>query len=267
MHLYKLSGILLIVPIVDFALAVPVKVQENRQARPDMAEIPEYPISMLGKRGKIEEVAGDRVETLIPKIENYFGKPEESSAAAEGPSSSAPPEAGHVSTNAPAPNPGPSTQPPYVMNTGLKGPLSSSMFPKWFHSDNAILDVHGSQPIPADSGHRAVTEEPPSPTRGSPTGSEASFESVGGSPSGSVSSTDPSRESMSADPSLEDIQTDNDSLKDRTRESRRNSGTSEDVGDRNAAQRELPAQLEKSHDLNEPAGPGPAKSQTKVLTL
>ena len=266
MHLYRLSGILLIVPIVDFALAVPVKVQENRQARPDMADILEYPISMLGKRGKIEEVAGERVETLIPTIENYFGKPEVLSAA-KGPSSSAPSEAGHVSTNAPAPNPGPSTQPPYVMNTGLKGPLSSSMFPKWFHSDNMILDVHGSQPIPADSGHRAVTEEPSSPTRESPTGSESSFELVGGSPSGSVSSTDPSRESMSADPSLENIHTDSDSLKGRTRESRRNSGTAEDVGDRNAAQREFPAQLEKSRGLNEPAGPGPAKSQTKVLTL
>ena len=220
MHLYKLSGILLIVPIVDFALAVPVLVQEKRQARPDMADIPKYPVTMLGKRGNIEEEAGERIETLLPKVENYFGKPEESSAA-EGSSSSAPSEAGQVSTNAPPPNPGPSTRPPYVMNTGLKGPLSSSMNPKWFHSDNIILDLHASQPIPADSGHRVVMEEPPSPTRASSTGrvsesgvesddglpsptrlsstvSESGFDSAGSPPSSSVPLTDPRRASMSA---------------------------------------------------------------------
>ena len=179
MHLYKLSGILLIVPIVDFALAVPVLVQEKRQACPDMADIPKYPVTMLGKRGKIEE-AGESIEALLPKIENYFGKSEESSAA-EGSSSSAPPEAGQMSTNAPAPNPGPSTHPPYVMDTGLKGPPSSSMYP----SDNIIPDLHASHPIPADSGHRVVMDEQPSPTRTSSNGrvSESGFASDDGLPS------------------------------------------------------------------------------------
>jgi len=215
MHLYKLSGILLIVPIVDFALAVPVVVQEKRQARPDMVDIPKYQVTMLGKRVGIEEAG----EALLPKVKNYFGKPEGSSAA-EGSSSSAPSDAGQVSTNAPAPNPGPSTRPPYVMNKGLKGPLSSSMYPKWFQSDNIILDLHASQPIPADSGHRVVMEEPPSPTRASSTGrvsesgsesddglpsptrlsstpSEFGFESPGSPISSSVPSTEPRRASMS----------------------------------------------------------------------
>jgi hypothetical protein len=203
MHLYIVSGILLIVPIVDFALAAPVLVQEKRQARADMTDISAYPITVLGKRGEIEEVGGKY-------IENWFVPAKESSVA-HGSSSSAPSEPGHVSTsvmNAPAPNPGPSTE---------------------FYSD-----------------HRTMAEQPPSQTKGASTepdyemvdsppsstmsSTEPDYEMVDFPPSGTVSSTDPNRESMSAVSPLENLQTDSDALKGQAKVSRRNSGTARDVG-------------------------------------
>jgi len=71
MHLYIVFGILLIVPIVDFSLAAPVLVQEKRQAFADMVHIPEYPVTVLRKRGGIDEL-GDMY------IKDWFAKPEES---------------------------------------------------------------------------------------------------------------------------------------------------------------------------------------------
>jgi hypothetical protein len=83
---YTVSGILLILPIIDFALAAPVLVQEKRQADVDVAHIPEDAITMLGKRG-------DELNELWLKAlnlnEGHLAKPEESSAAR--PSSSSPP--------------------------------------------------------------------------------------------------------------------------------------------------------------------------------
>ena len=168
MHLYIISGILLIVPIVDFALAAPVQVQEKRQACPDtdMADIPEYMITVLGKRGgEIEEAGGE-----ILRIENWFKTPE-SSAAAQGSKLSEP---GHVSTgavNAPAPNPGPSTESARLL-TGE--PLLSSVRPAWFHPDNKLKfpEGHGSSP---NTGPSNPTKE---------------LETVNTRPSGSGSSTE-----------------------------------------------------------------------------
>jgi hypothetical protein len=83
---YIVSGILLILPIIDFAVAAPVLVQEKRQAGVDVVHIPEDAITMLGKRG-------DELNELWLKLfghpEDHFAKPEESSAAR--PSSSSPP--------------------------------------------------------------------------------------------------------------------------------------------------------------------------------
>jgi hypothetical protein len=60
---YPVSGILLILLIIDFALAVPVLVQENNQARVDVAHIPEEVMTVLEKRG------GDPLDLLWDK---YF---------------------------------------------------------------------------------------------------------------------------------------------------------------------------------------------------
>ena len=206
MHLYIMSGILLIVPIVNFALAAPVLVQEKRQACADMADTPEYPVTVLPKRGEtwgeIEEVGGKY-------IENWFVLPKDSSVA-HVPSSSlaTPSEPGQVSTdvmNAPAPNPRPSTESDHSLS-GMEAPLSTPVYPTWFHPDNQLLGAHAPPPntgpsnpsTELNSENRLVAEQPPSPTKGSSTAPVP--------PSSRALSTDPNRESMSADSPLENLQ-------------------------------------------------------------
>ncbi|KAN0115599.1 hypothetical protein V8E52_006718 [Russula decolorans] len=48
------SGILLILSVIDFALAAPLLVQENHQACVDVVHIPKDVITVLGKRGDEE---------------------------------------------------------------------------------------------------------------------------------------------------------------------------------------------------------------------
>jgi hypothetical protein len=193
MRLYIVSGILLIIPIVDSALAAPVQVQQKRQACTDMADMPEYPVTVLPKRGEIEEVGGKY-------IENWFVLPKDSSVA-HGASSSAPSEPGHVSTgvmNAPAPNPGLSTESDHSLS-GMEAPLTSPVYPTWFHPDNQLLGAHAppQNTVPSNpstelnSENRLVVEQPLSPTKGSSTAPVP--------PSSRALSTDPNRESMSAD--------------------------------------------------------------------
>jgi hypothetical protein len=79
------SGILLILPIIDFAVAAPVLVQEKRQGL-DVMHISEEAITMLRKRGdELNELWFD----LFGDTEDHIAKPEESSAAR--PSSSSTP--------------------------------------------------------------------------------------------------------------------------------------------------------------------------------
>ena len=234
MHLYIVSGILLIVPIVDFALGAPVLVQEKRQACADMTDIPAYPITLLGKRGEIEETGGKYVE-------NWF-LPAKESSVAHGSSGSAPSEPGHVSMSVmdtPAPNPGPSTESGHLL-TPMRAPQSSTVYPEWFHSDNELLGAPVSQPNAAhapqktgpstgfDFAHTLVAEQSPSQTKGLSTNLE--IEMVDFPPSSPVSSTDPNRKSMSADFPLNNLQTDSDALKGQAKESRRNPVTDRDVG-------------------------------------
>ena len=47
---YIISGILLILSIIDFAVAAPVLVQEKHQVGVDVVHIPKYSVTMLGKR-------------------------------------------------------------------------------------------------------------------------------------------------------------------------------------------------------------------------
>jgi hypothetical protein len=94
------SGILLILSIIDFALAAPVLVQEKRQACVDVVHIPKDVIPVLGKRGdeELEKLAAEYFKPLENPIES-------SDAHA---SSSATPGPDHGSTNVvevPAPNP------------------------------------------------------------------------------------------------------------------------------------------------------------------
>ncbi|KAF8490543.1 hypothetical protein F5888DRAFT_1909909 [Russula emetica] len=261
MHLYMVFGILLIVPTVDFALAAPVLVQEKRQACADMANIPECPVTVLGKRGEIEEVGGKY-------IENWFAKPEGESAAL--PSSSSPPsesDHGQVDVNqrlpsvsegwslvssldhAPPPNPGPSTESDHEL-TGVHAPLSSPVFPTWFLTDHGYMGPHASS-TEFDSDHMLGVEEPPSrpaspttefdtgdgfqvlhtppPSPGTASLTESDREMVDVPPSSPVSSTNPDRRSMGADSRLENLQAVSDVSKGNAKESRRISGTARDV--------------------------------------
>ena len=89
------SGILLILSIIDFALPAPVLVQEKRQERVDVVHIPKDVITVLGKRWE------EDLEKLGEEYLKTGGKPVESS-------SSAPLGPDHGSTNIaqlPAPSP------------------------------------------------------------------------------------------------------------------------------------------------------------------
>ena len=87
------SRILLILSIIDFALAAPVLVQENCQACADVVHVPKDVITVLGKRMDEEEP-----EKLLEK---YFktGKEPVESSDTHASSSSAPPGPDHGSTN------------------------------------------------------------------------------------------------------------------------------------------------------------------------
>ena len=114
------SGILLILPVTDLALAAPVLVQENHQAWVDVVHIPKDTITVLGYLGK----RGD--EELGKLLEKVMEKPAKSSDA-HALSSSAPLGPDHGSTDvvqAPGPNPAsstgnpdPLTEPPGLVST------------------------------------------------------------------------------------------------------------------------------------------------------
>ena len=131
-------GILLILSIIDFALAAPVLVQEKRQARVDVVHIPRDVITVLWKRGE---------EELAQLTEEYFNQLESvSPQAAHASSSSVPLGPGHYLANeeqALAPNRASSTA-----NLKLKEPMSPSSTASY---GDALSDHGGSQdPLPPD---------------------------------------------------------------------------------------------------------------------
>ncbi|KAF8502863.1 hypothetical protein F5888DRAFT_1667675 [Russula emetica] len=216
------SGITLILLIIDFAIAAPVLVQEKRQVGVNLVQMPEDAITMLRKRG-------DDFNKIFLVYEDHFAKPEESSAAR--PSSSSPPsEPDHGWTNVEhpppsipeksptmsdadyeiveadaLPNPGPSTVSGHEHGLPVEEPLSRPALPTEDDADDEYEVVH--PPPPTESDH--VVEDVP--------------------PSSPVSSTRPDRRSMAADSRLENHQAVSDALKDNAKESRRISGTARDV--------------------------------------
>jgi hypothetical protein len=102
-----ISGILLILSIIDFALAAPVLLQEKRQASVDVVHVPKDVMTVLGKRG---DHPNDRLAKLAL---DYFKKMGNSvgSSDAHASSSLTPPGTDQGSTNvvqAPASNSAPS---------------------------------------------------------------------------------------------------------------------------------------------------------------
>jgi hypothetical protein len=150
-----LFGSLLILSVIDFALAAPVLVQEKRQADADAVQIPKNVRTVLGKRVGDEDIAklADYLETM--------GKPTESSDT-HAPSSSAPPVPDREPTN-PAPNPASSTADPESL-TGPPIPLSASpptlddfydFIPPWSDDD--------SMGYSSDTGYVRLPKQTPNP--------------------------------------------------------------------------------------------------------
>jgi hypothetical protein len=105
------SGILLILSIIRFALAAPVLVQEKRQACGDVAHIPRDVITVLGKRVDLElqrliEGYFERVKTGENPVESTY------THASSNPALVGPDHASASLVHAPAPNPAPSTSDP-----------------------------------------------------------------------------------------------------------------------------------------------------------
>jgi hypothetical protein len=161
------SGILLILSIIDFALAAPVLVQEKRQAWVNVVHIPKDVITVLGKRWD------EDLKKLLREYFDNLGNPEESgnleSPATYTSSSSAPSEPDHGSTSvvqsAPAPNPESSAANPYPLMELPSPPLSKastqlswvdrydSMWDEaWLYKDDDELTVHGPLYTPTGSG-------------------------------------------------------------------------------------------------------------------
>src|SRR6266849_8179391 len=175
------SGILLILPIIDFTLAAPVPVQEACRACADAVHIPEDMITVLGKRAK------DPVD-LEEFFHSMLGQQEESSAS-HASSSSAPSEPVHGSTSvvqAPAPdsasstaNPGhalmePSSSSPTVspVHEALHGPLLTPTSSE-IGLDHGLAETHTPQPDPDFDLHHFTKSvwaqaPPPRPWTGPP---------------------------------------------------------------------------------------------------
>ena len=242
---YIVSGILLILPIIDFTVAAPVLIQEKRHVGVDVVHIPEDAITLLGKRGD-----ADDLDELLRIYEDHFAKPEESSAARP---SSAMSDADYELVDAHAPpNPGTSTESGHELPE-VHAPPPTQVFPTWFHPDHAdygLMGAHSSLPNVGPSNPRPSTEfdsdqklpveeqpskpapptkidrdheyqvvHPPTPSPGSSSSTESDHEMVDVPPSSSVSSTNPDRRSMGVDSRRsESLQAVSDALKGNAKE-------------------------------------------------
>ena len=186
-------GILLILSIIDLALAAPVLVQDKRQGWVDVIDIPEDAKTALGKR-----VGADAIEQLWDKwyFEGLWGKPKKSPGApasststpsGSAPSGSEPSGPDHASTNViegPAPGSEPSRLAPSGPDHGstnvIEGPAPGS-------------EPSGLAPSRPDHGSTNIVERPaPSgPDHGSTNiveGPAPGSETSGLAPSGSTPS-------------------------------------------------------------------------------
>ena len=117
------SGAILILSIVNFALAAPVLVQEKRQPCVDVVHIPKDLVSVLGKRGDTVTV-----DNLLDEFYKVMEEQAESSKAHSS-SSSVPSGPDHGSTSvvqAPPPNPASSTANPDAYYPLMPAPMQGS---------------------------------------------------------------------------------------------------------------------------------------------
>jgi hypothetical protein len=157
MHLYCdyiVSGIFLILPIINFAVAAPVLVQEKLQARVDVVHIPKHAMTMLGKRaGELDEILWDAEGHYFARPE-YSAKPGESSATRPS-SSSRPSGLADEPTDVEQPQPSNPEQPSQVSSLH-SAPLSASD-EEWLNLKLGQAESHLS-PKP-DRGPQSASDE------------------------------------------------------------------------------------------------------------
>jgi hypothetical protein len=203
MRLYHIVfRILFVLPIIDFAVAAPVLVQEKLQAGVDVMHIHEDAINMLGKRG-------DEFDEFLLKLfedpgSHLFAKPGESAASrllspqttpAGGWTDLKKPLTSIPEESSPPPSPAPSTANADPLMESSSSSTTSSMYAfledEWvdegdyglhgptytptslgYGSDDELTGVHAPQPSPnprlpkdpdLDWNHRTNLEDPPSP--------------------------------------------------------------------------------------------------------
>jgi hypothetical protein len=114
---YVVSGIPLILSIIDLTVAAPVLIQEKPQARIDTVKIPEDTMTTLGKRvGDWEEVWQFEVLDGGQPGTHFFAKPGPESSAARLSSFPQPPGPVDGQTNVKQSLPSIPKEPPSVMN-------------------------------------------------------------------------------------------------------------------------------------------------------
>jgi hypothetical protein len=126
--------IILILSIINFALATPVLIPEGEKVYADVGHVPKDVITVLGKRG--DELELEKLAKLFDKLDRWWGDLEEpedpgSSSAVHPPSSSAPLESGQGSTQVQEPpaNPASSTESHRDPESLVPHPSTSSTAP------------------------------------------------------------------------------------------------------------------------------------------
>jgi hypothetical protein len=223
MHRYNVVPLtILILFIINFALAAPVLLPEKHQLCVDVVHVPKDVITVLEKRG-------DRLEEMVKLFENFdkwwAGEPE-SSSATRPPSSSAPLESGHGSMQADVPpvNAASSTESdrnPESLVSHPPTPSEASSIESASNPDREAMNVdHDAPPQPENT--ESLIESGHSHTP--PTESEVWYTA----PSSPVSDSDSDSNrwsTISNAPSavslFENLQTADDELKDKAKVSRR----------------------------------------------
>ena len=131
------SGILLILSVIDFALAAPVLVQEKRQASVDGVHIPRDAITVLGKRGNAE------LEKLLDEYFKAMGK-QVGASDTHVLSSSAPNPVWSTANPNPFKFMGPWSFKPSPITSSIK---SDSKY-RWLFKPNGDNSIQFSQPNP-----------------------------------------------------------------------------------------------------------------------
>jgi hypothetical protein len=108
MRRYNIVPLILLILSVNFALAAPALMPENKKLRVDVVHVPKDVIAALGKRG--DEL--EKMLKLSESFDKWWGGNRGSSSVVRPPSSSAPSESGHGSmqVHVPPANPVSSTE-------------------------------------------------------------------------------------------------------------------------------------------------------------